>query len=195
MSMYADRPRTSSTRPMTGSRWTGRCPSSTSIVTVSPGVTPSTSARSRESTRPVGGTLTAGPRRSTMRRSLASGKTPVIAMLRWRCPARMRAGTTRCGSTARTPGRRASACRASADRGSTNETETSCRSATENWVGDQFIHGVDEDKADDENSRREADADDGRGRAERDGARCCATPSDRRCPGGAQASGVSNRLR
>ncbi len=79
ISIYADRPMMSSTRPVTWTRRVGRCPSSTSSDTSSPGVTPSTLASVSESTTPDGGMRISRPSRSTMRLKRGFGETPVIA--------------------------------------------------------------------------------------------------------------------
>ena len=52
--MYADMPMYSSTMPTTGARRTGRSPTSTSMVTQSPGCAPSVAASFSDSTSPSG---------------------------------------------------------------------------------------------------------------------------------------------
>ena len=84
--------------------------------------------------RPMPASAPCRPSRSTIRLKRGFGGTPVSDRYRSRWPDRTRTATERCGSTAMTPGRCASAWRAASERGSTNPTVTSCRSASQNCV-------------------------------------------------------------
>ena len=130
--------------------------------TVSPGATSSTCASICDSTTPDGGKRIGRPLRSTMRFEARIRRTPVIARYRSRCPARMRTGTVRCGSTATTPGRRASSCRARvAARLDEVHGDVLPLGVPELRV-DQLLDRVGEDEADHQNRDGERDAEDRR---------------------------------
>ena len=167
-------------------------PSSTSSVTVSPGVTPSTSAEHlRQHDARTAASGSARPSRSTMRLKRGSGGTPVIgeialAMAGRGCARRR----LRCGSTATTPGRRASAMRAaSAARLDEGDGDVLPLGDPELRL-DQPLDRVGEDEADHQNRHGEGDAEDRRRRAQR----MAHHVAQHHAPGGAEVRATTRRF-
>ena len=174
---------------------TGRWPSSTSSVIRSPWTTPSTPASVADSTTPDGGSRTGWPLRSTMRlksrrRRHAGDREVALAVVRRGCASR----TIRCGSTASTPGSRASAWIARRAARLDEVDRHVLPFGVRELRQDQPVDGVAEDEADHQDRHRERDAEHRRRRAQRMAHHVAQDHAVRRCPAAWRRTGVSRKV-
>ena len=197
MSMYADKPMMSSTRPVT---WTRRVRPLAFEHFERDGVAGRDAEHvgraSATARRPRAACGSRRPSRSTMRLKRGFGGTPVIARYRSRWPDANAHGH-RCAA-ARRRSRPADAPARSArcsPRGSTKLTVTSCRSAIPELRHDQPIDRVDEDEADHQDRDGERDAEQSTPRPAADAASRCAAPCGPAVPRWRATIGVSSSER